>query len=307
MKIVNVKCPGCGAAIQLDADRETGFCSFCGSTVKVQEAIQKIKFDNSDLIKNNLLLAETALESKEFDKCVQLAEKVLEADTDNSRAWLLKLNGLTGSFRANDTSMVDKIKVCLKRLLAEEDNGIKNEAVDTVLAAVNGDFIYCYENLSDMSQLEAAKNEWVAARGLVGYKGYLADLDTEFSNSMLNVGNIAMSFYELIPSELLSDQTHVDLRSTIAFNYNQYYEAYKRRTSFYGAKLEPSAVQIWENELNQLLDGLPTDIVSNIKTEFHNTTNTKQKKGCAGMLAFLFAAGAGVSYGVFELVKNVFV
>ena len=36
------------------------------------------------------------------------------------------------------------------------------------------------------------------------------------------------------------------------------------------------------------------------------TMNQPQKKGCAGMLAFLLAAGAGVSYGLFELVKNVF-
>ena len=35
MSIVNVKCPNCGASIQLDSDREEGFCSYCGSKVKV--------------------------------------------------------------------------------------------------------------------------------------------------------------------------------------------------------------------------------------------------------------------------------
>lgn len=307
MKIVNVKCPGCGASIQLDADRETGFCSFCGSTIKVQEAIQRIKFDNTDLIKNNLVLAETAYESKEYDKCVLLADKVLEADTENNQAWLLKLKGLTGSFQADDITMVDKIKVCLKRLISEQDSDIKNEAVDTVLGAVYGSFAYCINNLSDMRQLSAAKEEWVAARGLIGYKDYLAELDADYSQSLLNTGDTAIEFYRLIPSELLNDPSHLELRSMIAQSYKEYFETYKNRASFYGAKLDAEAVKLWENDLILLTEGLPQEIASQLKTGFQTSSNEKQKKGCAGMLVFLLTAGAGVSYGLVELVKAILV
>lgn len=51
MSLVNIKCPNCGASIQLDNSRESGFCSYCGSKVQIQEAINKIKIDRTGDIK----------------------------------------------------------------------------------------------------------------------------------------------------------------------------------------------------------------------------------------------------------------
>ena len=60
MSLVDIKCPNCGASIQLDNSRESGFCSYCGSKVQIQEAINKIKIDRSCDINNYLHLAKTA-------------------------------------------------------------------------------------------------------------------------------------------------------------------------------------------------------------------------------------------------------
>lgn len=306
MKIVNVKCPGCGASIQLDADRETGFCSFCGSTVKVQEAIQKIKFDNTDLIKNNLILAETALESKEYEKCVAIADKVLEADTNNSKAWLLKLKGLTGRFQVDDTNMVSKVQVCLKRLIAEQDKDIKDEAIGSVLSAVNGAFIYCAKSLLDMRELQNASDNWFSVHGIVGIKSYLSDLDRDFINMILALNGTAMGFIDLIPSELFNDPVQFPLRKAVAENYINNYAAFNSRTSFYGAKPKPDsdAAKWWEQSFNRLVEGLPEDTIAEIKKSFQESSSVK-KKGCLGMFIFLIAAGIGSSFGVVELIKSI--
>jgi len=47
MPFVPVKCTSCGGDIQLDDQRETGFCSYCGSQVIFEEAIKKMEIAGS--------------------------------------------------------------------------------------------------------------------------------------------------------------------------------------------------------------------------------------------------------------------
>ena len=43
MNFTAAKCPCCGANIQVDQNLERAFCSYCGSEILVQDAVQKIK------------------------------------------------------------------------------------------------------------------------------------------------------------------------------------------------------------------------------------------------------------------------
>ena len=45
------KCPSCGADIEVNPDLEKGICQFCGSTILIQDAIQKIKVEHTGTIK----------------------------------------------------------------------------------------------------------------------------------------------------------------------------------------------------------------------------------------------------------------
>lgn len=42
MKIIALKCPNCNADIELDQDREFGFCNYCGSKIMIADAVQKV-------------------------------------------------------------------------------------------------------------------------------------------------------------------------------------------------------------------------------------------------------------------------
>lgn len=41
MKLITLKCPECGATLQLDQDRKECFCTYCGSKILLDEEIQK--------------------------------------------------------------------------------------------------------------------------------------------------------------------------------------------------------------------------------------------------------------------------
>lgn len=89
MSVVNAKCPNCGASIQLDNERTEGFCSYCGSKIKVEET-QKlliqgtVKVDTSDELENLLVLARRVKKSRNYKKAYQYYEKILKS---NPNSW----------------------------------------------------------------------------------------------------------------------------------------------------------------------------------------------------------------------------
>jgi len=60
MAMVPVKCTSCGGEIQLDDQKESGFCLHCGTKVVFRDAISKVTIDQSYLIDIYLILANTA-------------------------------------------------------------------------------------------------------------------------------------------------------------------------------------------------------------------------------------------------------
>lgn len=59
MSLKALICPQCGANLQLDDNREFGFCEFCGAKVQIKEVIEikhsgQIKIDNKLLWKHSL-------------------------------------------------------------------------------------------------------------------------------------------------------------------------------------------------------------------------------------------------------------
>ena len=90
MGLVSLKCTNCGGSIQLDDKKEFGFCMHCGHKAYLSENIpQTVKFDNSHSIKNWERLADNARETDNMDDLRKYAEKILEADSENIKGWLL--------------------------------------------------------------------------------------------------------------------------------------------------------------------------------------------------------------------------
>ena len=47
MKLVNFKCPGCGAQLEVDVDLKQATCPYCSKTFPVDDEVQHLKLDGA--------------------------------------------------------------------------------------------------------------------------------------------------------------------------------------------------------------------------------------------------------------------
>lgn len=86
MSLVSAKCPNCGASIQVDNERKEAFCSYCGSKVEVQEAIGKVKIDNSEELANLYQVARRAKEQNNSENAAKYYDMILIKDPNSWEA-----------------------------------------------------------------------------------------------------------------------------------------------------------------------------------------------------------------------------
>lgn len=90
--IVKIDCPSCGAAIDLDKDREFGFCSYCGTKIYTPNAVQRIKgtvnLDKSSEVSNYLLRAKRFEDAGRFLEAEEYYNKALDIDATIESAQL---------------------------------------------------------------------------------------------------------------------------------------------------------------------------------------------------------------------------
>jgi len=143
MSLIAAKCPNCGADIQLDDTRETGFCMYCGTTVIVKEAIQTVKIDNTKNIENYKRIADTSFDAGNYADAYNYYSKILEENFDNwyaiyrrglCSAWQSNLanpriNELL-SVITNALQILTKSEANFKSLLKEPIEGVSEELLN---------------------------------------------------------------------------------------------------------------------------------------------------------------------------------
>lgn len=90
MAFVNAKCTNCGGDIQLDDTKKNGFCLHCGTKIKVEDAIKKVKIDSTDNIEKYLKLARNANDGGNNSETEKYCNMILEIDNNNVEVWFLK-------------------------------------------------------------------------------------------------------------------------------------------------------------------------------------------------------------------------
>lgn len=90
MPFVSAKCPNCGASIQVDNQRESGFCQYCGSKIQIKEAIVKVRIDKSANFANYRELAQSAYRGNDGSNSLKYVEKALEINPRDAEMWFLK-------------------------------------------------------------------------------------------------------------------------------------------------------------------------------------------------------------------------
>lgn len=85
METTAIKCPSCGANLNIEAGREKVFCSYCGNQVMLKESTSNTQ--KSSII-NYHKIAKAAYESDKYKEAQDYYKKILEFDSSNIEAWL---------------------------------------------------------------------------------------------------------------------------------------------------------------------------------------------------------------------------
>lgn len=167
MSVVDAKCPNCGASIQLDNDRIEGFCSYCGSKIKVEEA-QKfmiqgtVKVDTSDELANLYQIARRAKDADNSENACKYYDMILVKDPNSweatfyvtyYQAMQCKIAGICSAA----TSLLN----CEKTVLELVQSTIPKENVKDIVCEI-------YSRLSTISYMlfSAAQNHFIESINL---------------------------------------------------------------------------------------------------------------------------------------------
>jgi DNA-directed RNA polymerase subunit RPC12/RpoP len=277
MSVVSAKCPNCGASIQLDNEKEEGFCSYCGSKLKVQEAVSIIKIDNSKNLQNYISLAENALKSGNGEEGYKYANKSLEIDATNGRAWFLKMQALDFLGTLKD--------IKINEIITAGKNAIKFSLDSEITDIVHTFFLnksisclnFCYNLISDTKNI---KNLYQANCSVSAFSasGKTGDFDSQYVTKIEIIANSVVKLKAEVPiDKIASNERYMKKVEKIADGYIRYSEALNDRYNIYGNHLLDSAIEARRNILNQLKEGLPDDKKQNIQGE---RINNNQSSGC---------------------------
>lgn len=143
MGMVSVKCPNCGADIELDDSREFGFCNYCGTKVMQDKVVVEhrgnVKIDNSEEKNNLIIAARNAMKAGNNDYALNLYEKLTILDPNNWEAQFFPLilksdkvtNGEIESYSATITNSFDLIFQLIRDFVDDKQKQL--EAIDDVV------------------------------------------------------------------------------------------------------------------------------------------------------------------------------
>lgn len=284
MNTVAAKCPECGASIQLDNTTDFGFCLYCGSKVKVIDAVKTIKIDNSQTLDNYLKLAKEAYNSNNGHESYNYANKVLEITNNSVDAWLIKMKSIPLFSTIGDPRISEIINCGNKAIeyTSESDKeNISTEVYKFYLELSLQYLNYCAKDILDWINIINLYNSCLYQS--VGYAQQEASRsDSGSINLIENISVEAINLRLQVPNEVITSNNSLqEIAVNIANKYVEYSDGLGRRLAIYGSKLTDSAISQRRSYLNDIQNGISKDKFSSIdESKINNNYSNKPDGGC---------------------------
>jgi predicted RNA-binding Zn-ribbon protein involved in translation (DUF1610 family) len=211
------KCPSCGAAIQVPNEMVQARCVYCGSTLIVRDAIQRLKIEISghvnvaglSSVENDLERARQSMAVKDFAHAYKYYCSAVDKQANNYIAWRGCLMAATGNLSAVDLTQVSVdglmglkslIDNCVYYVPREQKAFLLRDLEQfkaMVLNLANSEAIP-KKKAVEKANREQAKGSLIAG-GIFGVIGFVC-LDSSVSGAILD-------FFELksaLPAQILS-------------------------------------------------------------------------------------------------------
>lgn len=265
MSLTSAKCPNCGASIQVDSDRQEAFCSYCGSKVTVQEAVNLVKIDASADLANFLEIAKTAIESHNGEEGHLYANKVLEIDSTNGEAWLLKMKALDFMGTLQDLRVNEIIstgKLAIKQSKSEET---KKEVYEFFLFKAQAILSTCTTQMMDYQTI---KQLYEANLQLHPMKATELTLGSDtMCDILLNDADQALLLRKEVPNDAIVPMDLTNIVVTLAQQYVEYTKALSSRFNAIGAQVNDQTTQQFRANLAMIKEGLPEEHQAAVSSE----------------------------------------
>lgn len=147
--VVVLKCPSCGANVEIPASLTRAHCVFCGSDIQIAAEAEAYGAAREADLKIFLDLLKTAMEARSVQDMLRYADKVLELDPNSSDAWYCK-GVATCNLSSWESDLYDQARTYLEKALE-----IDPENLDARVMLQNWPWYYV-RYLYDLSQRQWA-------------------------------------------------------------------------------------------------------------------------------------------------------
>ena len=194
MALVAMKCPACGADIELDNSSEFGFCSFCGSKVMQEKIVVEhqgnVKIDNSEYVEKFLQNARRAKEKEDWEETEKYYNLVEQNDPQNIEAIFYSSYGKAKSSLVDDDlykrqAVFNTLNKCVS-ILDDNYNAEESDENENIIRQISDDIL-------ELSYSTFVFTEWKDGYGNIKktnkHETFLlfAKLNAEFVTTLENI------------------------------------------------------------------------------------------------------------------------
>ena len=268
-------CEMCGSTNLIKEDG-VFVCQSCGTKYSVEEAKKMmvegtvdvkgtIKVDKSNEIDNLLKMAEEAIGSVNSDEAYSYANRVLEIEPENAKAWFLRMKAVGLTAILKDLKVLEVIKAG-NNAIKYSNNELNKEVYVYYLTKCLNDLKFCMNQLADT---DAIKRLYEANARLNAWK---ATENTMASDSIVNliltqVDNV-VKLRDFVPNGLVSSDPDISkLVGEVAKQWVYYTNALNSRLNVYGSNLNDDTVAKYRDVLAKIKQGLPNNMQDVIADE----------------------------------------
>jgi tetratricopeptide (TPR) repeat protein len=134
MQLIPAKCPDCGADVKIPEGSTQFTCEYCGGNILVTDLL-----GSTAVMQNCMMLAYSALESKNYKDAYDHFNRAIEIDLKNPNAWFGKAvcTGMTRKFNENAYGqMLDLFESAFKYSPMEKQPAMKKNAAAEIVKVV---------------------------------------------------------------------------------------------------------------------------------------------------------------------------
>ncbi len=251
-------------------------CQSCGTKYSVEEAKKMmvegtvdvkgtVKVDKSADAENLLKLATAAIESVNGDEAYSYANRALEVDPDNAKAWFIKMKAVGLTAILKDLKVLDVIKAG-NQAIKLSNNEMAIEVYEYYLNKMLNDLKFCMGQLQDSADI---KRLYEANCQLNFMKASEQTLQSDvICELILNQVDLVVKLRDMVPDSIVGTNDEISrLVGEVAKQWVYYTKAVNDRFNVYALKVNDETVAKYRNTLSRIKQGLPEGTANPISEE----------------------------------------